>query len=135
MGLVAIRTIKEPPDAWELEVTQPPEWRGRFTSADGETWWSPALGRVLGEHHENPGEARMLGNLRALARGHKLGRLEAVAKAARDVAKLGGQSPAMALLVSALRRLDGDSSFWPVSAGYEPDPVEPESEPSLEAAP
>lgn len=130
MGLVAIRTIKEPPDRWEVEVTAPAEWRGFFTSRDGENWASHELGRALGEHHNNPGEARMLGNLRALARGHKLGRLERVADAARhllEVTQPSGAPEADGIvataarerLAAALTELEPPRRFRPVSASYE----------------
>lgn len=139
MGVVAVKTIKEPPDTWEVEVDQPAQWRGRFTSADGETWWSAVLCRELGEHRDdNPGEARLLRNLRALARGHKLGRLEAVAVAARAVVHASNMGqvdrvlPALDGLRNALIEIDGPPSTCSAAlARYERDPVEPEPEVAL----
>ncbi|HEX5865424.1 MAG TPA: hypothetical protein VF014_14425 [Casimicrobiaceae bacterium] len=83
--LFCYKVIKEPPGPWEVQVEAPREWAGRFRSQDGVAWWSPILDRPLGEHHSNPGEDRILRNLQAIARGHELTQLRAVANAAREL--------------------------------------------------
>jgi len=111
--LFAYKIVKEPPGAWEIDVRSPIEWAGRFRSQDGVAWWSPALDRPLGEHHSNPGEDRVLRGLQAVARGHELTQLRAVADAARKLlairesGSLSEVSLATDELAELLRELDG----------------------------
>ena len=106
----ALKYIKKPPLGWEIEVLTPLLWRGRFTSTDGITWWSPVLERNLGEHHSNPGEDKMLERLRALARNHHLARMETVVQEARTLVEswsTGSAVPDLFSLRNAIAELDG----------------------------
>jgi hypothetical protein len=109
MTLVAYKIVKEPPGPWEVQIEKPVEWSGRFRSQDGVAWWSTALDRPLGEHHNNPGEDRMLRRLQAIVRGHELTQLHAVADAARDfleaVDRSGERIPNLGALREALETL------------------------------
>lgn len=110
--VTAFKIIKEPPDGWEVEITSPMVWAGRFRSLDGVAWWSPKLDRPLVENNENPGEARMLEGLRAIVRGHRLTRLLEVADAARTVVNYfetqsGAAIPCVEVLRSTLLKLAG----------------------------
>ncbi len=107
----AFKYIKTPPGNWEIEVTKPAVWAGRFRSQDGVAWWSPALDRPLGEHHNNPGETRVLANLRTAAARHIDTKRGAVIDAARGVVMAsdaeGGQPwPGVDTIRKALNELD-----------------------------
>ena len=140
--LFVYKIIKEPPQAWEVEVRVPALWRGVFRSQDGIAWWSPVLDRPLGEHNENPGEARVLANLQAAVRDHVGCKRLAVVEAARAVVQQheitsGAAWPSVENLRTAIEALDGSharsmSPSAPLyvgdghpavrAAGYEPEP-------------
>lgn len=110
MATTAFKYIKEPPNGWEIEILKPALWRGRFTSVDGVTWWSPALERNLGLHHNNPGETAILETLRSIARNHRIADLEAVVSEARDLIEAwstGRAIPDLFRLRRAIAVLDG----------------------------
>jgi len=147
--MFAWQVIKQPPESWEVEVLNPPAWRGRFTSELGHEWWSPVLERHLDDKQNNPGESEVLAHLRAVAREHTVSKLEAVAKAARrllavrESGNLSENSLASDQLYDALRALDTQSRPTKVDSsrqlyvgdgrpavrlpGYEREPEEVES--------
>lgn len=122
----AYRIVKEPPNGWEVEIEKPLLWRGTFRSLDGIEWWSPVLERPLGDHHENPGEARTLERLRAIVRSHRLSLLERVADAARHLLEVDADFTVVEVARGRLRealadlRVGGDF----LSVSYEPETCE-----------
>jgi hypothetical protein len=141
MGLFAFKYIKEPPGPWEIEVQAPAEWLGRFTSADGIEWWSPVLERSLGEHNQNPGEARILENLRALARKHHVTQMELELEL-EQYRGLGYHSPyllspyekaAQRLVAEATRATNAALSDWADQVGMTVDAWLDVYEPHIEA--